>query len=119
MINAIRNLSIHRKLLLTVLFPSLASLVFAGLFLFVLEVAEFQQKAQDELSTLAVLIGNRSIAAVAFQDVELANENLNSLKTMPPVQYACLFDADGKVFTHWSRDVQNPALCTKTNYNQI
>jgi diguanylate cyclase (GGDEF)-like protein/PAS domain S-box-containing protein len=119
MINAIRNLSIHRKLLLTVLFPSLASLVFAGLFLFVLEVAEFQQKAQDELSTLAVLIGNRSIAAVAFQDVELANENLNSLKTMPPVQYACLFDADGKAFTHWSRDGQKSVLCPKTNYQQM
>jgi len=98
MIKKIRNLSIHRKLLLAVLFPSLTSLVFAGLLLVVLEIAEFQQKAQDDLTTLATIIGNRSIAAVMFQDIGLANENLAALNMQPSVQAACLYDSKGDGF---------------------
>ncbi|MDP2902491.1 MAG: EAL domain-containing protein [Methylovulum sp.] len=98
MINKIRNLSIHRKLLLTVIFPSLISLLFAGVFLLLLEIAEFQQKAKDDLTTLATLIGNRSIAAVMFQDVALANENLAVLNMEPAVQAACLYDAKDRIF---------------------
>ena len=76
MINKIRNLPIKRKLLLTLIFPSVISLLFAGLFLIVLEIAEFQKNTRDDLSTLATIIGNRSTAALMFQDMELANENL-------------------------------------------
>ena len=98
MIKKIRNLSIHRKLLLTVLFPSLTSLLFAGIFLLILEIAEFQQKARDDMTTLATLIGNRSIAAVMFQDIALANENLAVLNLEPAVQAACLYDAKNNIF---------------------
>ncbi len=40
--NFIGNLSIKRKLLMTLIFPSVVSLFFAGLFLVMLEIAEFQ-----------------------------------------------------------------------------
>jgi hypothetical protein len=43
MIDKIRALSIHGKLLLTVLFPSLVSLLLAGVFLMMLETAEFKK----------------------------------------------------------------------------
>ncbi|OYV18907.1 MAG: PAS/PAC sensor-containing diguanylate cyclase/phosphodiesterase [Methylococcaceae bacterium NSM2-1] len=92
------NLSIKRKLLLTVIFPSVISLLFAGLILVVLEIAEFQKNTRDDLSTLAAIIGNRSTAALLFQDLELANENLGVLNTLPAVQAACLYDARGAVF---------------------
>ncbi|RIZ69501.1 MAG: hypothetical protein D0528_03980, partial [Methylococcales bacterium] len=58
--NFIGNLSIKRKLLMTLIFPSVVSLFFAGLFLVMLEIAEFQKNTRDNLSTLAMIIGNRS-----------------------------------------------------------
>ena len=98
MIKFIGDLSIKRKLLLTLIFPSVVSLLFAGLFLVVLELAEFQKNTRDDLSTLATIIGNRSTAALLFQDTALANENLGVLNTVPEVQVACLYDAHGAVF---------------------
>lgn len=99
MIRCVRNLSINNKLLLTVLIPGVASLLVAGIFLLVLEVNEFKKNAQDDLTTLATLIGNRSTAALMFQDVDLANENLGVLNMQPAVQAACLYDAKEALFT--------------------
>ena len=96
--NFVSNLSIKHKLLMTLVFPSLVSLFFAGLFLVILEIAEFQKNTRDNLSTLATIIGNRSTAALLFQDATLANENLGVLKTLPEVKVACLYDANGAVF---------------------
>jgi diguanylate cyclase (GGDEF)-like protein/PAS domain S-box-containing protein len=92
------NLSIKRKLLLTLIFPSVISLLFAGLFLIVLEITEFQKNTRDDLSTLATIIGNRSTAALLYQDMDLAKENLGVLNALPEVQAACLYDAHGAVF---------------------
>ncbi|KJV05098.1 CHASE sensor domain-containing protein [Methylocucumis oryzae] len=111
MINYVRNLSIHKKLLLTVLFPNISSLIVAGMILVVLEINDFQRKAQDELTTLATLIGNRSIAAVMFQDTKLAEENLSVLNMQPTVQAACLYDAKGVQFSRLLKNEQDAWQC--------
>jgi methyl-accepting chemotaxis protein len=103
MIKFVGNLSIKHKLLLTLIFPSVVSLLFAGLFLIVLEITEFQKNTRDDLSTLATIIGNRSTAALMFQDMELAKENLGVLNTLPEVQVACLYDKHGAVFAQLSK----------------
>ncbi|MDD1636378.1 MAG: hypothetical protein LUQ06_09025 [Methylococcaceae bacterium] len=41
------NLPIKRKLLLTFIVPSVISLLFAGLFLIVLEISEFQKNTRE------------------------------------------------------------------------
>jgi len=64
MIKKLSKLSINRKLLLILLFSSLVSLLFAGVFLIVLELSEFQRTTKDQFSALAELIGNRSSAAL-------------------------------------------------------
>jgi diguanylate cyclase (GGDEF)-like protein/PAS domain S-box-containing protein len=109
MISFIRNLPIKRKLLLTVLFPSVISLVFAGLFLLVFEMGEFKKNSLEDLSRIAAIIGNRSTAALAFQDTDLANENLAVLNTQPEVQTACLYGAGNKVFAKLMKNNPKPA----------
>ena len=111
MIKFVGNLSIKHKLLLTLIFPSVASLLFAGLFLIVLEITEFQKNTRDDLSTLATIIGNRSTAALMFQDLELAKENLGVLNTLPEVQAACLYDAHGAVFAQLSKVSHEKLTC--------
>ncbi|MDD1640762.1 MAG: PAS domain S-box protein, partial [Methylococcaceae bacterium] len=105
------NLPIKRKLLLTFIVPSVISLLFAGLFLIVLEISEFQKNTRDDLSTLATIIGNRSTAALMFHDMELANENLAVLNTLPAVEAACLYDARGAVFAQLSKNNDKPLSC--------
>ncbi|MEI6068069.1 MAG: EAL domain-containing protein [Methylococcaceae bacterium] len=114
MIKLIGNLSINRKLLLTLILSSVLSLLFAGLFLIVLEITEFQKNTRDDLSALATIIGNRSTAALAFQDMDLANENLGVLETLPEVQAACLYDAQGAVFAQLSKNDPDKFSCPQT-----
>ncbi len=111
MIRMIRNLSIQRKLLLILVFSSVTSLLFAGLFLVILEISEFQKNTRDDLSTLAAIIGNRSTAALMFQDLDLANENLAVLNTRTDVQAACLYDARGAVFTQLLKNSPEKWAC--------
>lgn len=111
MIKKVRDLSINSKLLLTVLFPSLTSLIFAGVFLVMLEIGEFQKITQNDLTTLATLIGNRSTAAVMFHDEDLAKENLSSLNLQPAVQAACLYDQKGDFFAQFLKPGETTWTC--------
>ena len=114
MIKFVGNLSIKRKLLLTLIFPSVISLLFAGLFLILLEISEFQKNTRDDLSTLASIIGNRSTAALLFQDLDLAKENLGVLNTLPEVHAACLYDAHGAVFARLAKDSNEQNTCPQS-----
>jgi len=106
----IRNLPINRKLLLILFFSSVTSLLFAGVLLLILEISEFQKNTRDDLSAFAQIVGNRSSAALLFEDKNLAKENLAVLHTLPGVQSSCLYDAHGAVFAdlrknddqHWN-----------------
>jgi diguanylate cyclase (GGDEF)-like protein/PAS domain S-box-containing protein len=94
----IRNLSINRKLLLILLFSGVTSLLFAGVLLVLLEISEFRRNTLDDLSAFAKIVGNRSSAALLFEDKNLAHENLTVLHTLPEVQSSCLYDANEVVF---------------------
>ena len=111
MIKFVRNLPINRKLLLILTFSSFTSLLFAGLLLIVLEISEFQKNTQDDLSTLARIVGNRSTAALMFGDRDLANENLAVFGNLPDVQLACLYDAQGAVFAQLQKQNHKTSGC--------
>jgi len=46
-----------------------------------------------------------------FHDMELANENLAVLNTLPAVEAACLYDARGAVFAQLSKNKDKPLSC--------
>jgi len=107
----IRNLSINHKLLLILLFSSITSLLFAGLLLVVLEISEFQKNTRDDLSILAQMVGNRSTAALMFEDRDLANENLAVFNNLPDVQTACFYDAQDAVFAKLQKNGDQKWAC--------
>ncbi len=111
MIKRISDLSINRKLLLILIFSSMTSLLFAGVLLIVLEISEFRKNTQDDLSTLAQIVGNRSTAALMFGDVDLAHENLAVFDNLPDVQLACLYDAQDAVFAQLQKQDYKPWVC--------
>jgi|GEM_PF-3548909 hypothetical protein len=111
MIKCIADSSIKRKPLLIIIFPSLLSLPVIGVFLLILEINEFQKNVQDNLSAVATIIANCSTAALLFNDQDLERENLAVINTLPEVQAACLYDANGKVFTELLKVEQNIWSC--------
>lgn len=119
MIKLVRNLPINRKLLLILLFSSVSSLLFAGVLLIVLEISEFQKNTQDDLSTLAQIVGNRSTAALMFGDRDLANENLAVFDNVPDVQLVCLYDAQDAVFTQLQKQNQKTSACPLSIKSEI
>ena len=104
MIKHLHNQPIARKLWLSVLLPSLAALIIAGALFLTLELYEFKQKSLSDLTALANLIGNRSTAAILFQDIDLAKENLAALQMQRDVRAACLYDADHRLFAAMLND---------------
>lgn len=111
MINKLNDLSIRRKLLLILLFSSLVSTLFAGFFLLFLEVAEFQRTTKDDMSALAKIIGNRSSAALMFDDRNLATENLSVFNDIPAVQVTCLYGDQDRVFVGLANNAHASQTC--------
>jgi diguanylate cyclase (GGDEF)-like protein/PAS domain S-box-containing protein len=111
MINKISDLSINSKLLFILLFSSVVSLLFAGVFLILLELSEFQRTTKDDLSALAAVIGNRSSAALMFDDRNLAAENLAVFNNIPAVQLTCLYSDKNTVFVGLEKNSKDNLAC--------
>jgi diguanylate cyclase (GGDEF)-like protein/PAS domain S-box-containing protein len=113
------HLSMDRKLLLILLFSSLVSLLFAGVFLILLELSEFQRSTKEDMSKLAQVIGNRSAAALIFDDPNLAAENLSVFKNFPSVQTTCLYNKNNEVFVSLSNSSGDKAICPTTIEKEV
>lgn len=94
----VRNLSIKNKLLTAVLVPGAVALLVAGIMLFALEISDFRHNAKADLARLATVVGNRSTAALLFDDTDLAEANLSLLNLQSAVRNACLYNFKGKLF---------------------
>lgn len=112
MSKAFSRLSIKGKLFTIAITSSLFSMLLALLILVTVNVTEVKSKAQSDLMAVASLIANRSVAAVMFDDANLAKENLVSLNNLPDLRSACVYTKKGQLFT--SLDKQATA-CPKTS----
>ncbi|MFA5984101.1 MAG: EAL domain-containing protein [Methylococcaceae bacterium] len=99
MIELIRDRSINSKLMIILMFSVIFSMLLVGLCLVVLEVAEFKRNALDDFQIMAQGIATRSNAALTFDDVQLARENLSILSSVPSVQAACIYNDKGAIFS--------------------
>jgi signal transduction histidine kinase len=86
-------LSIRKKLLLSSMVSSAAALVLAGLALIVFDLISTREHLRQQLAVLAVLIADRSTAALVFRDRELAAENLAATSDQTSIVAACIYDA--------------------------
>lgn len=102
MISAVRNLPIKQKLLLIVFASTFSALFLASIFLIIIELADFQLKMKEDLTAIARMIGNRSTAALIFDDRKVAQENLSILTEFGFTDQACIYDSEGQVFAHIS-----------------
>jgi signal transduction histidine kinase/ActR/RegA family two-component response regulator len=101
--------SLRGKLMLVVLATTLCALLFAAIALAVYEVATYDEALVRDLRTQAEILGRASEPALAFNDRDVALENLSALRLRPQVRAAALYARDGALFaTHPSADADVP-----------
>ncbi|MBT0664641.1 HAMP domain-containing protein [Geobacter pelophilus] len=102
LISLIRGMPIRKKLLLIAMTTTIIGLLVAGTAFTVYNRYHVKQNMVQDLSALAMLIADRSNAAILFDDPYLARENLASLRVKPSVTGACIYLENGTVFASYA-----------------
>jgi len=108
------SLSIRAKLILIILAVSIISVVSTGGARIAWDIQDARQMLTQELSALTRLLSNRSSAALAFDDTQLAQENLSALQEIPHVVTACLYRSDTSLLAEYQRDPAAKTTCPPT-----
>jgi signal transduction histidine kinase/ActR/RegA family two-component response regulator len=93
--------SIHTKLLAVVMSTTLAALVVSVGTVIGYDLRSYHRTLQADLSTQAELLGHMTAAALTFDDVRLARENLALMRTRPLVRAGAIYDASGALFASY------------------
>ncbi len=103
---------------MVIMYVTLTMLLLAGITMILFDIYRAKENLSRELTTQARLIGNRSSAALVFDDRGLARENLWALKESPNVLLACIYDREGDLFAsyHASKTKAEPG-CPEPLFN--
>ncbi len=91
--NLLRRASVRQKLLSISMIASAIALLVAGVILSFYDLLTAREHMRQELSVLASVIGDRSTAALVFEDAELAAENLAAARARSSIVSACIYTA--------------------------
>ncbi|MRR58936.1 MAG: response regulator [Deltaproteobacteria bacterium] len=106
-----RNLSIKNKLMTILMITSGIVLLVASLAFSVNELISFRSNIQQELTSLAEIVGKNVSAALLFEDRKSAAETLETLSLKPNILAAFLFTHDGDLFSSYiSEEVHGKRL---------
>jgi signal transduction histidine kinase/ActR/RegA family two-component response regulator/HAMP domain-containing protein len=97
-----RDLSIKRKLAILTMASCATALLLVSAAFVGYETITFRQRTLRELTTLADIIGNRSTAALTFENQEDADEDLNCLAASKEITAAGLYKGE-RLFAHYPK----------------
>ncbi|MDM8549027.1 CHASE sensor domain-containing protein [Desulfobacterales bacterium HSG2] len=100
----LQNLSIQRKLVLIIMLTSGVTLLLASVAFAIKDIIIFRHSLVASLSSMTQMIGMNSEGTLLFNDPCTAKENLGTLRGMPYVYAACIYDREGKVFATYVRN---------------
>ncbi|MEW6235039.1 MAG: response regulator [Candidatus Omnitrophota bacterium] len=105
---AFRNMPIKRKLNAIVLSTSAVALLLSSTAFLVSELVSIKQSMVDNISTMAVIIGNDATAMLSFDRRREAEEALSALDSVPQIVFASIHTADGELFAQYIRNYGDP-----------
>ncbi|MBI2948417.1 MAG: HAMP domain-containing protein, partial [Verrucomicrobia bacterium] len=100
---SLKNVSIPAKLKVVMLCTTTVALVVTCAALFTFERLAFQASLERNLSTLAQVIGDNSVASLNFRQPEEAKKILSALEAEPQIEVACIYDEAGDLFEFYER----------------
>lgn len=98
------NLSIRHKMALFIMLPGSVILLVIFTTIVLNERLTVKKATEEGLSMQAMIVGSNSVAALIFDDVNTAKENLSSLSPSHHVVAAALYDKSGRLFASYLRD---------------
>jgi len=96
------DIPIARKLVSIMLATTVAALLLASIMQAITEGMAYRENIVHNLSTMADIIGKNSTAAITFEDPQLAEQVLQSLKAEPSILTGHIFDIHGKLLANYS-----------------
>ena len=96
--------SVKRRLTLLVAVAGGAALLVSTVAFVATDVVEMRRSKVRQLTALAGVLASNSAAALSFDMPDAAAELLASMRERPTVEFACLFQPDGKIFAVYRRD---------------
>jgi signal transduction histidine kinase len=109
---AYKDLAINTKLTLLVVLAGGVALLLSCIAFVTNDVRMIRSSTIQQISTLALVLGSNSTAALNFDDAKTAAELLTSLRKQPNVELACIYDASGRVFATYHRGDQMAKIPT-------
>ena len=99
-----KNIPIGKKILFIVLLTTNIALLLATSAVVVYDHQSQKKYLSQELGILTRIIAQRSTAALAFDDKQLASENLQTLVEDNTVLTACIYDSNNKLFSQYYKN---------------
>ncbi len=96
------TISLEKKLSILLFLISGATFIFGCLCFILIEMYYSVHSFQNELSSIARVVGSNSRAALAFQDSDSANRVLSSLEVIESIEYAALYNTKDEVLAEYS-----------------
>jgi len=93
-----QDISIKRKLTVIIMIASTVALLLVSAGFVTYELVTFRQTMKTDLFTLAEVIGDRSTAALLYDNKKDAEETLQALRLKKHITGAALYDKNGKLF---------------------
>src|SRR5438477_636398 len=115
----LRNASIKERLTAIIMLASTVSVLLTTLFISVIGVYTLRQNLLAELEVSASIVGDRNTAALLFNDDQLAENNMQVFASRRSVLRACLYDKEGKLFSHYYSEKEvNAGECPPAQRDQ-
>lgn len=112
------DIPIRLKLMFMITGVSVLTLVVATIMFIYHNVGESKNRLAQETSTIANIVGNRSTAALIYDDRRIAEENLKALSANEHISLACLYGSDGLEFVQYSREKES-TTCPQMQENVL
>jgi signal transduction histidine kinase len=104
----LRDLPIRRKLVAVIVLTSGVALIVASAALLLLDALRYQDDLLEDLETLAAVVGDNSAAALMFDDVGAARENVAAVAVKSTIEVTALYGRTGAVFAEYRRAPNSP-----------
>lgn len=109
--NFVRNLPLQRKLMLIIMLCCGATLLAASVFFVGREAKILYGAQQEDLTSLADMIGNNAASALVFNDPKSAQETIKPLTAKSSILAAYVVSRDGRLFARYrARDTGGALL---------
>ena len=116
------NASISRKLSLTLIAMSAATVILASFAFLAYDWISTRQSMVNDVSSLSKVIGSNSTAALSFNDPGTATEVLNALSAREHIQLACIYkqdSAENTAFAFYIKDGRDIGCPTRPAESEV